>query len=79
MILHLSIMIASSLEWRLQIQNSTAQGGLSRGIFLTSTQNYAGGPAARFEEREKAGTPAPRQGTSSPAPLNYERIPGIFL
>src|SRR5216683_6898989 len=32
MILRLSMMIASSLKWRLQIQNSTVNVGLSRGI-----------------------------------------------
>src|SRR5436305_7209443 len=34
MILHLSMMIASSLKWRLQIQNSTGNLGLSSGFSL---------------------------------------------
>jgi hypothetical protein len=37
MILHLSMMIASSLRLRLQIQDITVNGELSRGILLTST------------------------------------------
>src|SRR6266480_843158 len=42
MILRLSMMIASSLKWRLQIQNSTVNVGLSRGFFSFSRCSLCG-------------------------------------
>ncbi len=79
MILHLSMMIASSLPLRLQIQNSTSYGGLSRGVYLTSPHHSICGPAARWEKKEARDTLAlPAKGVALCTPLMEQNPDGTI-